>query len=67
MHELDKNQSANCGVHTGLILDNQDSSSSKAIAVPSISDTTSPPLVSVSTASPSMLVIIAPPSIYINL
>ena len=32
MHELDKDQSANCSVYTGLILDNQDSSSSKTIA-----------------------------------
>ena len=37
MHELDKDQSANCSVHTGLILNSQDSSSSKTIASPSVS------------------------------
>ena len=39
MHELDKDQSANCSAHTELILDSQDFSSSKTIdarvAIPS--------------------------------
>ena len=35
MHELDKDQSVNCSVHTGLMLDSQDFSSSKSIALPS--------------------------------
>ena len=43
MHELDKDQSSNCSVHTGLILDSQDFSTSKTIAPPSISETTAPP------------------------
>ena len=34
MHQLDKHQSANCRVHTGLILNSQDSSNSKIIAPP---------------------------------
>ena len=37
MHELDKDQSANCSLHTELILDSQDSSSSKIIVPPSVS------------------------------
>ena len=37
MHELDKDQCANCNVHTGLIVDRQDSSCSKIIAPPSLS------------------------------
>ena len=53
MRELDKNQSANCIVHTGLILDSQDSSSSKTIAPPTVSETTAPASVSVSIAPPS--------------
>ena len=36
MCELDKEQSANCNVHTGLILDSQDFFSSKTIAPPYI-------------------------------
>ena len=47
MHELDKDQSGNCNIHTGLILDSQDSSSSKIITLPSVSETTAPPSVSV--------------------
>ena len=43
MHKLDKDQSANCRVHTGLILDSQDSSSTKTIAPPSVSETMAPP------------------------
>ena len=46
MHELDKNQSANCSVHAGLILDSQDFSSSKTIAPPSVSVTIVLPSVS---------------------
>ena len=53
MRELDKNQSANCIVHTGLILDSQDSSSSKTIAPPTVSETTAPASVSISIAPPS--------------
>ena len=43
MHQLDKDQSACCSVHTELILDSQDSSSSKTIAPPSIFETIVPP------------------------
>ena len=63
MHELDKEQSSNCNVHTGLILDSQDSSCSKTIAVPSVSETTAPPSVSETTAPPSVSKTIAPPSV----
>ena len=68
MHELDKEQSANCYVHAGLIrvLDSQDSSSSKSIALPSVSETTAPPSVSVNSAPPSVLVTIAPPSVSLS-
>ena len=62
MHELDKYQFANCSVHTGLILDSQDSFKSKTIASPSVSEATAPSSVSVSTAPPSLLKTIAPPS-----
>ena len=47
MHELYKDQPANCSVHTGPILESQDSSSSKTIAPPSVSETTGPISVSV--------------------
>ena len=43
MHELYKDQPANCSVHTGPILESQDSSSSKTIAPPSVSETIAPP------------------------
>ena len=46
MHELDKNQSANCSVHNALILDSQDSFNSKIITPPSVSATIAPPSVS---------------------
>ena len=36
-YELHNDQSANCSVHTGLILDTQNSSSFKTIAPPSVS------------------------------
>ena len=62
MHKLDKDQSANCSVRAGLILDSQNSSSSKTIAPPSVSETTAPPSISVSSAPPSVSVTIAPPS-----
>ena len=51
MHELHKDQSANYSVHTELILDSQDSSSSKTIGLPSVSETSTPPSVSISAAS----------------
>ena len=53
MHELDKAQSAKCSVYAALILDSQDSSSSKIIALPSLSVTIAPPSVSKTIAPPS--------------
>ena len=50
LHELDKDQSANYSVHTRLILNSQESSSSKTIAPSSVSETTARPSVSVTTA-----------------
>ena len=58
IHELDKEQSSNCNVHTGLKIDSQDYFSSKTIA---------PPLVSVSSSPPSTSVTIAPPSISVTI
>ena len=52
-YELDKNQSGNCSVYTRLILDSQDSSSSKIITPPSVSLTIAPPLVSKTIDPPS--------------
>ena len=51
MYELDKKQSANCNVHTGL--DSQDSSSSKTIAPSSVLVSSAPPSISVTIAPPS--------------
>ena len=52
-YELDKDQFANYSVHTGLILDSQDSSSFKTIAPLSVLETTAPSSVSVSELSAS--------------
>ena len=62
MHELDKDQCANCNVHTGLIVDRQDSSCSKIIAPPSLSVSIAPPSLLVTIASSAVSKTIAPPS-----
>ena len=62
MHKLDKDQSANCSVHTRLILDSQDSSSSKTIASPLVLETTFSPSILKTTAPPSVSKTIDPPS-----
>ena len=53
MHKLDKDQSANCNVHTGLISDSHHSSRSKTVVPPSIPETTAPPSLSKTIAPPS--------------
>ena len=54
MHELDKDQSANFSIDTGLILGSQDSSSFKTIAPPSVLETTALPSVSITVAPTSV-------------
>ena len=54
MHELDKDKSENCSVHTGLTLDSQYSSSSKTIAPPSVSVSRLLPTISIGYYCPAI-------------